>query len=155
LAAVKYDSTRDTLEHIDRVRVYLGKAMSDLWSRYYNHDRSKLDDIEKEAWDYATPLLKEHKYPSEEYRATLREIKPAIEHHYQMNDHHPEHFEDGILGMSLMGLLEMLADWKAASERSPDGDFLGSLTYNQERFKIPHELQAILLNTAKELGYIE
>lgn len=33
-----------------------------------------------------------------------------LDHHYQNNDHHPEHFELGINGMNLLQLLEMLAD---------------------------------------------
>ena len=43
--------------------------------------------------------------------------KDGIEHHYAVNSHHPEHYEAGIAGMSLFDLIEMLVDWKAASER--------------------------------------
>jgi len=45
-------------------------------------------------------------------------MKPAIEHHYKNNRHHPEHFNNGIDEMNLVDLIELLCDWKAASERN-------------------------------------
>jgi hypothetical protein len=146
-----YDSTEDTKKHIAKVAQYIDKAVDNLRNRALVHDDSKLHDPEKAAWDEATPKLAELTYGSEEYRATLRAIKPAVQHHYQHNSHHPEYWENGIKDMSLLDLLEMLCDWKAASERTKDGDLLGSLDHNQERFGYSDELASILRNTAKEL----
>jgi hypothetical protein len=52
----------------------------------------------------------------------------GLKHHYSHNRHHPEFFgEDGVDGMTLVDLIEMLADWKAATERHDDGDLAKSL----------------------------
>lgn len=153
MAAMSYDSTDDTLLHIQRVRHWLAEAIRNLNERYEKHDLSKLSDPEKEAWDIATPKLKDYEYGSEGYKATLREIKPAVQHHYKNNDHHPEYYETGINGMSLMALMEMLADWKAATERSPGGNLERSIQMNQERFGYTDQVRDILDKTARELGY--
>lgn len=69
-----------------------------------------------------------------------------------MNRHHPEHTELGIAGMTLTDLVEMLSDWKAATQRMADGgDLMRSIAVNQERFGYSDELRAILENTAEEM----
>jgi hypothetical protein len=118
------------------------------------HDLSKLHDPEKAIFDEMTPKLKGSTYGSEEYKGFLAQMKPALDHHYAKNPHHPEHYPNGIDGMSLLDLLEMLCDWKAAGERHADGSMERSLTVNRERFKIGPQLQAILRNTAQELGWL-
>lgn len=57
----------------------------------------------------------------------------------------------GILGMSLLDVLEMLIDWKAATLRHADGDIIKSIELNQRRFGYSDDLKSILLNTIKEL----
>jgi Family of unknown function (DUF5662) len=147
-----YDSTQDTLDHVHKVQEYMRRAVDNLAHRAITHDASKLEDPEKSAWDVATPKLAELTYGTEEYRASLREIKPAVQHHYQQNSHHPEHYENGISDMSLLDLIEMLCDWKAASLRTKDGDLMASLEHNGERFDISPDLMSILSNTIEELG---
>lgn len=149
-----YDSRPDTYEHIGKVRQYITDCVINLLSRADDHDQSKLSGIEKEAFDIATPKLRDTEYGSEEYKATLREIRPAVQEHYKVNSHHPEHYEDGVAGMSLLDLLEMLCDWKAAGERHESGgDIRKSIEYNKTRFDITNQLADILENTAKELGW--
>jgi hypothetical protein len=53
--------------------------------------------------------------------------------------------------MNLVDLIEMLADWKASSERQNDGNLRKSLDENAERFKMSPQLTRILENTIKEL----
>jgi len=149
---VTYDSRADTYEHIDKVRTYMNRAICNLLQRAAVHDRSKLSGIEKEAFDAVTPRLAETEYGSDEYRATLREIKPAIQEHYKWNTHHPEHYRNGVADMTLLDLIEMLCDWKAASERVKDGNLKGSMDYNQERFGYSDELASILDRTLFDLG---
>lgn len=60
--------------------------------------------------------------------------------------------DKGILGMSLVDLIEMLCDWKAATLRHNDGCIRKSIDINQKRFGYSDELRAIFLNT---LGLIE
>jgi hypothetical protein len=148
-----YDSTADTKAHIDRVAALLTDAAENLRERSFVHDASKLMSPEKEAFDILTPRLKGLTYGSDEYRACLREMKPAIEHHYAHNSHHPEHFENGIDGMSLFDVVEMLLDWKAASERHADGDIWKSIEHNKGRFGLSDQVYSMLLNTAREMGW--
>jgi hypothetical protein len=150
-----YDSTLDTQAHISSVARNLNEVTFNLSQRALVHDLSKLEEPEKSAFDQATPKLKDMVYGSDEYRAALREIKPALEHHYALNDHHPEHYPiDGVLSMSLMAIIEMLADWKAAGERhDPPIGINRSIAYNATRFEIPPYLTQIFYNTARELGW--
>lgn len=82
-------------------------------------------------------------------------MKPALEHHYAMYRHHPEHFQNGVNDMNLIDLVEMLADWKAASERQHNGNLLTSIELNATRFNITDQLKQILINTAKTLDELE
>lgn len=53
--------------------------------------------------------------------------------------------------MNLLQIIEMLVDWKAASERHEDGNIIKSILHNQKRFKMSDQLTAILINTAQAL----
>ena len=53
--------------------------------------------------------------------------------------------------MTLVDIIQMLADWKAASERQKDGNLLLSIEKNAQRFHIDDQLKQILINTAKSL----
>lgn len=148
-----YDSSKDTLLHIKRVSELLIEIVNDLLRRASVHDASKLESPEKELFDKYTPLLKATTYGSSEYDKYLSELKVALDHHYKNNSHHPEYHIQGIYGMNLIDLIEMLVDWKAASERHADGDIKKSLDINTGRFHISHELFCILENTIKYLNY--
>lgn len=155
----EYDSRPETQAHIDRVGDFLEEVILNLQERKRVHDASKMVEPELSAFNLATPKLATLEYGSEEYKQSLRELGPALDHHFEHNDHHPEHYENGVRGMSLMALIEMLCDWRAASERvkqrTDDPDkvktFIEGLKYNQLRFGISDELMNILMNTAEEL----
>lgn len=152
----EYDSTKDTLEHIGKVRDNIDQIHWNLSKRSFEHDASKLEPPEKEGWDIATPKLKDLVYGSDEYRAALRELRPTVEHHYSVNDHHPEFYPPGIgiNGMTLMAVIEMLCDWKAASERTKQvNTFKENLPHNFERFGIESQLAQIITNTVDFLGW--
>lgn len=148
-----YDSTQDTLEHIGMVRKFMAEIMLSLRARKVSHDASKLVSPEKDAFDVLTPRLKGLTYGSDEYRACLKEMKPAIQHHYEHNTHHPEHWANGVDDMDLLDVVEMLCDWKAAGMRHADGDMLKSLEINRERFKLSDQLYKILLNTVERMEW--
>jgi hypothetical protein len=59
---------------------------------------------------------------------------------------------EGINGMTLIDLIEMLCDWKAAGLRHADGDIFRSIEINKERFGISEQLTQILENTAEFLN---
>lgn len=148
-----YDSTADTKKHIADVALNINKVISELSKRAQDHDKSKLSEEELRFFNEYTPRLKKHKYDSPEYREMLKGLKPALDHHYKNNSHHPEHFSNGISGMNLIDILEMLADWKSSTKRGVDGDILKSIEINQDRFKYSDELKQILINTIKYLGW--
>lgn len=149
-----YDSKEETTKHIDTVQRFMAVMVGGLLSRAIGHDESKLTGAEKECFDMITPGLKGLTYGSDEYRAVLKEMTPAIKLHYESNRHHPEHFgAEGINGMTLVDLVEMLCDWKAATLRHADGDMGASLEHNAGRFGIDPQLARILLNTVKALRW--
>ncbi len=150
----RYDSRPDTYEHIAKVRTHLGRAVHALLDRADVHDASKLVEPERTVFDEYTPKLSDTTYGTEEYKGYLAAMGEGLKHHYRHNSHHPEHWGGGIGSMSLLDLLEMLCDWKAATERVADGDLGRSIKQNQERFGYSDELREILLNTASELGFL-
>lgn len=149
-----FDSAADTLRHIVRVAELLNGVAADVAARGPAHDASKLVDPEKATFDEFTPKLKHSTYGSDEYKGFLAEMRVGLDHHYAHNRHHPEHFEEGVAGMTLVDLIEMLADWKAATERHEDGDLARSLEIQRERFGISDQLAQVLENTARALGWI-
>ena len=150
----EFNSTGDTLKHSLRVGELMVQAINELSQRSVAHDLSKTQPPEVEYFDKYTPRLRELEYGTDEYRECLKDMKPALDHHYTHNAHHPEHYENGIVDMTLMDLIEMLADWKAAGERTSKGDLQKSLIIQQERFRIDEQLYWILENTARRLGWL-
>jgi len=155
------DQRPATLEHIAEVRRQIIKITDELDFRAQDHDKSKLESPEREIFDEYTPKLRDTTYGSDEYKEYLKEMKPALDHHYANNRHHPEHFTPEVLhlnyvnepfGMNLIDIIEMFCDWKAATMRHADGDLEKSVRINQQRFGFSDELTAILLNTIKELA---
>ncbi len=150
----KYDSKEDTQKHITRIQQLIQQLVVELCSRGINHDASKLEDPEKSVFDEYTPKLKGSTYGSEEYKGFLKGMGDGLQHHYANNRHHPEHFEDGISDMNLIDVFEMLADWKVATERHDDGDITKSLVIQAQRFDISPQLQSLLYNTVRDMGWL-
>jgi hypothetical protein len=142
---------QDTKNHMAKVKEFILKLVEELKDRAENHDKSKLEEPELAYFIKGTPKLKGLSYGSDEYKKSLEELKPGMEHHYKNNRHHPEHFENGIKGMNLVDLIELICDWKAASLRHSDGDIRKSLETNGKRFNFSEDLKQILGNTVDEL----
>ena len=142
---------KETGKHIRNVQLLLNEVIRGLMLRARSHDISKFDDAEKDLFVEATPDLDRLTYGSEAYKESLRKLKPALERHYELNTHHPECFPNGIQGMCLMDLIEMLCDWKAATKRHADGDIYKSIEQNQKRFGYSDDLKQILINTMRQL----
>lgn len=150
-----YDSTADTLKHSMRVGELMGRPIKELVERSVSHDRSKTEPPEVEVFNEFTPKLKTSTYGSEEYKAFLSAMGEGLAHHYANNRHHPEHFTNGVNGMTLVDLIEMLADWRAATERHVDGSLVKSLKIQAERFGISEQLTEILWNTARHFRWLD
>jgi hypothetical protein len=148
------EAMRETVKHVRRVQELMGECLLNLHNRSRIHDASKFSPEEWPYFAQATSRLRGITYGSPEYKASLQAIKPGIEHHQQNNSHHPEYHANGVRGMSLMDLVEMLADWKAAGERHADGSLEKSIQHNAERFNIPDPIVLLLRLTANELGWL-
>ncbi len=140
---------KETLEHKQMVAHFMNIVIKELINRAEHHDDSKLGEDELPFFDEYTPKLKTCDYDSPEYKGFLEGLKPALDHHYANNRHHPEHFPNGIRGMDLVDLVELICDWKAASLRQRNGNILISLEKNKEKFEYTRELQDILENTVQ------
>jgi len=200
LTAEEKATNCDTYRHIERVRNLLNVCVFHLLTRAELHDQSKLESPEVEPFTEYTPKLSGCTYGSDEYKGYLASMKPALDHHYANNRHHPEHFrwhcpvcngqftdqqyedapqgpndtgwrychqcsgpgliyetqlmlkpELGVNGMTLIDLIEMLCDWKAASERHRDGCIRKSIEINTKRFTLSQQLAKILENTVSVL----
>lgn len=102
----------EAIKHIHKVRALLCKVIEELDSRARLHDQSKLESPEKEIFGEFTPELAKVEYDSPEYKALLVKVKPAIDHHYAKNRHHPESHAKGIDDMNLIDIMEMLLTGK-------------------------------------------
>lgn len=177
---MSYDSRPDTWAHIHEVRTKLDQVISDLLDRGNRHDQSKLEEPEVSVFNEFSPKLKKSTYGSKEYKGFLESMGVGLEHHYAVNDHHPEHFvgtyvsgrrlevetsgwrqgfidlppNAGIHGMNLVQMLEMLCDWKAATMRHDDGDLRKSIEHNAERFGYGDEIKDLLMHTAAYFGWL-
>lgn len=144
----------DTQRHIDTVRRLIDVFIIELLKRAEEHDASKHSDLEASTFEEYSPKLSGCTYGSDEYREYLAAMRPTLEHHYQNNRHHPEHYSDGIGGMSLIDIVEMFLDWLAATQRHADGDIYKSIVLNTSRFGMSKQLAAILVNTVVYLEEI-
>lgn len=148
----------ETRKHIALVGKYLSLFAIELMKRSVSHDASKLEDPEKSIFEEFTPMLKGMTYGSEEYKSCLAKMKPALDHHYANNKHHPEYndingysfqtLNDPIRSMDLVDVVEMLCDWIAASKRHSDGTVEKSISISSKRFNIDEQLVALFRNTA-------
>ena len=144
---MSYSSVNDTKKHIGQLNWAIRNVVKELEHRGKVHDASKMEDPELKYFDEFTPKLKELKYGTEEYKQSLEDMKPAIEHHYSVNSHHPEYHENGISGMNLIDLVEMFCDWWAATKRTKGGDLKRSIDLNKDRFQMTDQLHSIFMNS--------
>jgi len=155
LTVVDLSGEIQTRIHRERVAEILHLIIRKLLDRAESHDSSKLKSPEVGVFAEYTPKLENMTYVGDEYNKCLVEMGPALAHHYANNSHHPEHHKDGINDMTLVDLIEMLVDWKAASERHKNGNILVSIDKNSQRFHIDAQLTRILVNTVRFLSFVE
>lgn len=140
---------KETEKHIAEVQENIGEFIDELKYRAFIHDVSKFKEPERSIYALALPKLKDTVFGSKEYENLLCEVSEALKHHYKNNRHHPEFHKNGIEDMDLVDLMEMVADWKAATKRNKDGDIFKSIEINTKRYEISPQLAKILENTVK------
>lgn len=142
----------DTREHIALVAKLLHGIAKELLDRADVHDQSKLESPEVELFTEWTPKLATSTYGSPEYEGFRKAMGPALLHHYAKNRHHPEHFKGGVNDMSLVDVIEMFCDWKAATMRHNDGNIRKSIAHNADRFGLSPQLVRVLENSVDLVG---
>ena len=121
----------------------------ELYRRGWKHDWSKLGWQEAKHYSKVIFDLKGSTYGTEEYKKMLKDIQPAVKHHYKNNSHHPEHYENGFSDMSALDKLELICDWEAASHRHRTGNIFKSIEINQKRFGYSDKDKEWLIKMAK------
>jgi len=104
-------TAQEVQAHIENVRLNLAAFCEDLQKRAAVHDDSKLSTAELPVYE-AVDATPREAFGTPAYYERLARLKPALDHHYAVNDHHPEHYENGVAGMDLAALVEMFCDWK-------------------------------------------
>jgi len=143
------DSRKDTIRHRLMVCDFADRFCRKLMARAQRHDESKLHEPEKSKFDVVGTQrhLDSIEYDSREYQDSLASLGDALKHHYENNDHHPQHFDNGIDGMNLLQLVEMYLDWCAASKRNKNGDIRKSIEQNKKKYCMTEQLYSIFMNT--------
>ena len=139
-----------TMEHKTRVAIKMSALAREITRRGNVHDNSKFKTPEVEIYSAHFNELNNAKYGSPEYDKALNNIKPALNHHNEVNDHHVQHFEDGIFGMDLIQILEMLCDISVAAESKGD-DIIDTLPTWMSRNGVPENYYMILKNTLEHI----
>ncbi len=149
---IDINKTREVIkEHIDAVARRLDLFSNALLERGKCHDASKLEEpeIKYEAW--GSEKLKGLTYKSDAFNHICDIMWSGTEKHFANNKHHVQAHENGVLDMTLIDLIELLCDYKSASERYPDADVRMSIKANADKFNFGEPLKQILLNTLDEL----
>jgi len=140
---------KKTAEHKLHVAKYLWKIAFKLISRSVTHDLSKFSYTESKSFAKVISKLGKIEYGSKEYTEMLKTLKPVLNHHYKCNPHHPEYYGKQIDLMSLIDMIEMFCDWKAAGKRNLNGSIDESIKINTKRFELA-ENQLYLFYKIKE-----
>lgn len=140
----------DSKVHQARVSIILSKLGKELIKRGKTHDFSKFQTPEKDFYKEYHDQLKEATFGSKMYQYYMEKMQPGIQHHYEVNDHHPEHFKDGVVDMDLIQMLEMLADIRAVSIEKGT-DVIAFLPKYMKEKNIPENFYTILRNTLQHI----
>lgn len=143
----------ESRKHQIEVARCLSIIVQKILDRAMTHDNTKFEEPERAVFAKNTKELTNLTYGSSEYKLCLRKMKPALDHHYFVNRHHPEHHTevDPIQGMNIVDIVEMICDWNAASQRHTNGDIYKSIDINEKRFGVNPQLAQILRNTVELL----
>lgn len=149
----KAEFIKITKEHIVKVRDNMSIFNKVINVRGLKHDLSKItSDIEYDNYRKVIMTLKKEKTGSQEYNKARESIKPAVDHHYENNEHHPEHFKDGISGMNLIDLIEMMSDWQAVNDEVPGRDLKPWIRKCKDKYNMSDDLFNVFMNTADFLS---
>jgi hypothetical protein len=119
-----------------------------IW-RGITHDLSKYGWTETKHFMRALKHRGRTNYGTLEYNEYLKILKPALDHHYQKNSHHPQHYDGTTDLMSHVDQIEMLCDWLASVKRNDNGNIFNSIEINQKRFNYTDERKNMYLTIVR------
>lgn len=154
MSEVQYKTFSKIYHHKYLVLKELTKICQELMKRMETHDDSKFDDEEFPLYVQASEELENVEYGTDKYIEITDKYKNISSSHLKKNRHHPEYHTEGINGMNLVDVIEMLCDWKAANAREKDVNILQSIDINAKRFGIDDQLKKILINTVNSYEMI-
>jgi len=140
------------LKHKEQIAVLLAKFAAELTYRSAVHDNSKFSPDEFDVHSDNVNHFNKYLFDTKEEKELKERLMPAGILHRKRNRHHPEHFEDGIDGMNLIDILEMLCDWKSASTRVSGDSLRKGLPILKNKYNISPQLLKILENTARDFN---
>lgn len=141
------------LYHQRAVQILLLRLAHRLEQRALMHDHSRLCRDELEGFSKIRHIPFQRDMASPEYQASLR--REVVGLHWSRNRHHPEFYPGGYPDMTLLDIIEMAADWRAAGYTYKDQDFEGNLVKLFERFEIGPAGQQMVRMILAELGEVE
>lgn len=125
-------------KHRKQVGSYLKSIIENIGDRAHAHDISKFMEDELNGFSYFERMDPSLKYGSPEYKEAFKKIehhvREAIILHHSRNDHHPE-YHNNVQDMNFLQIIEMVCDWKAASETYSDsGSFMRSVEIGMGKY---------------------
>ena len=141
--------------HKQSVKVGIQRIIDELADRAEKHDDDKFETEVFDSFYNALDKFINTKFGERNWELAMDEIGDSLFKHYSASPHHAQHYENGINGTNLLDLIEMMVDWKSASNSYGDSSFEESLRVQKKRFGIDDQLYGILTNTAIKLGYME
>lgn len=123
--------------------------ISKLEERAFAHDLSKLQSPEI-SWLIEMDKEPRYKYGSDEYFEKMKRWQKFFDHHYKMNRHHPDHFWNGVNGMSLVDLIEYLCDIISYFDELHVQEAIDTIDKQKDRFRLSEQLADVLKNTLLE-----
>lgn len=137
--------------HRMAVQVYMQQIARDLMIRGRRHDASSIiDETELSLASKSVILTDETETNKTLAKKYLDSNDALLKAHANNNDHHPEHFETGIMGMDLIQFTEMLCDTMARADELgiAYSDMIDQLC---EQYSLSSELYHIVANTVNTM----
>jgi len=134
------------ISHIDRVKSWISRFATILYSRGIHHDESKLQEPEYSLWK---KMDEEPRYPygTQQYKDKLERHKKVFKLHYRKNRHHPEHWNGWYSEMDLVDMIEMMCDWLGYKENISLSEAQKLIETQCKRYGFSNEMRGLLYNT--------
>ena len=135
------------LGHRHDVSRCLSVLVESLMDRSVCHDLDKFhpEVVDKHCEMFENFQKNRPPYGTPEYDQVRERFAQILERHYQANRHHPEHFRNGIEGMNLVDVMEMVCDWVAATPK--DQDLFDAVGLNCSKYGIDRQLMCLIVKT--------